>query len=332
VGGNPPDRTRLGGGHTREAEYGRKTKRYGPGMRIGIFFPTKEHGSVDDMIGRFKDLESAGFSSGWLPQSSGVDAITLLALAGRETSTLELGTAVVPTYPRHPIALAVQALTANQAAGGRLRLGIGLSHKMAIEPAYGMSYEKPARHMKEYLSILMPLMHEGAVNFQGEVLTGRSQVSLPGREAPPVFLAALQPQMLRNAGVQADGTITWCTGPVTLEQQIVPNITKAAADAGRPAPRVLVALPTIVTDDEADGRVKAGEQLAGYGNIPVYRAVLDVEGAEGPADVSVVGDEKSVAAQLQRFADLGATDFIGIPTGTDEERTRTRDVLASLVS
>jgi F420-dependent oxidoreductase-like protein len=299
-------------------------------MRIGVFFPTKEQAPLPEMVERFADLEARGFASGWLPQSSGIDALTLLAVVGREVPRLELGTSVVPTYPRHPISLGVQALTANEAAGGRLLLGIGLSHKRSIEGTYGLDYSRPARHMGEYLDVLLPILHEGAVDHAGETITGRMSLQLPGRTPPPVYLAALQPRMLELAGGRADGTITWCTGPVTLEEQIVPLITKAAADAGRPAPRVLVALPVIVTDDEADGRVKAGEQLAGYGDIPVYRAVLDREGAAGPADVSVVGDAASVTAQLRRLADIGAHDFIGIPCGTADDRARTLDHLAGL--
>jgi F420-dependent oxidoreductase-like protein len=186
--------------------------------------------------------------------------------------------------------------------------------------------------MREYLSVLLPMLREGKADFTGETLTGRGDLAVPGASAPPVYLAALQPKMLDLAGALADGTITWCTGAVTVEEQIVPLITKAAAGAGRPAPRVVVALPAILTTDEADGRAKAGEQLLGYEKIPVYRAVLDREGVRGPADISVVGDEASFSAQLQRFEDIGATDFIAIPTGTPEERTRTRAYLASLIS
>jgi alkanesulfonate monooxygenase SsuD/methylene tetrahydromethanopterin reductase-like flavin-dependent oxidoreductase (luciferase family) len=138
--------------------------------------------------------------------------------------------------------------------------------------------------------------------------------------------------MLALAGGVADGTITWCTGPITLEHQIVPLITKAAADVQRPPPRVIVPLPTIVTDDEAYGRAQADEQLAGYGQIPVYRAVLDREGVDGPGDVSIVGNEASVTAQLRRLTDIGATDFVAIPSGTDADRRRTLDHLATLVS
>jgi len=301
-------------------------------VRIGIFFPTKEHGTLDEMVGRCKTVEQMGFTSAWLPQSSGFDALTALAVIGREVGRLELGTSVVPTYPRHPVMLAAQALTTSSAVDGRLVLGVGLSHRTAIEGAYGLSYDQPARHMEEYLSILLPLLRERRVDVSGTTLTGRSQLTIAGAAAPAVILAALQPRMLRLAGGLADGTVTWCTGPVTLEQQIVPIVTAAAAEAGHPAPRVVVPLPTIVTDDEADGRSMADGQLQGYGQIPVYRAVLDREGVDGPADISVVGDEASVAGQLRRLEDIGATEFVAIPCGTPADRRRTVEHLATLVS
>ena len=300
-------------------------------MDIGVFFPSIEHAPPDEMVERFQQVADEGFGSAWLPQSSSFDALTLLAVIGHEVDGIELGTAVVPTYPRHPMVLAAQALTANAAVGGRLRLGIGLSHKFAVEGRYGISYDKPARHMREYLSVLMPMLRENSVDFTGETLSGKGQHTIPGSEPCPVYLAALQPAMLRLAGSEADGTITWCTGPVTLDTQIVPLISKAAADAGRPAPRIIVALPCCVIDDEADGRVKAGHQLEGYGQIPVYRAVLDREGVDGPADISIVGDEASVTGQLRRLEAIGASDFMAILCGTADDRARTRAHLATLV-
>jgi F420-dependent oxidoreductase-like protein len=240
---------------------------------------------------------------------------------------VELGTSVVPTYPRHPVALAAQALTVNAATGGRLALGIGLSHRAAIEGTYGLSYDRPARHMRAYLDALLPLLRDGFVDVTGDALTARMQLSTPGATAPPVLLAALQPRMLALAGALADGTITWCTGPITLEQQVVPLIRAAAEDVRRPSPRVVVALPVVVTDDEAHGRAQADAQLEGYGRIPVYRAVLDREGVEGPGDVAVVGDAASVRAQLARLESIGATDFLAIPCGSAEDRRRTLDAL-----
>ena len=300
-------------------------------MRIGVFFPSTEHVTIDGMVERFAGVADRGFTSAWLPQSSSYDAVTLLGVIGREVPGIELGTAVVPTYPRHPMMLAAQALTTNAATTGRLRLGIGLSHKMAVEGSWGLSYEQPARHMEEYLSVLLPLMRNGEVNFEGEVITGRGRIAVPHPLPCPVYLAALQPRMLRLAGRVADGTITWCTGPITLEAQIVPIVTEAATLAGKPPPRVVVALPCCVTDDESSGRAKAGEQLRGYESIPVYRAVLDREGARGPADISVVGDEAAVTEQLDRLEAIGATDFMAIPCGTADDRARTLAHLETLV-
>jgi 5,10-methylenetetrahydromethanopterin reductase len=299
-------------------------------VRIGIFFPSVEHVAIDAMVARFAEVERQGFGSAWVPQSSSYDALTLLAVVGREVPALELGTAVVPTYPRHPMMLASQALTANAATGGRLRLGLGLSHRSVVEGSWGLSYAHPARHMEEYLAVLLPLLRDGEVDFAGEVVTGRGRIRVPGSSPCPVYLAALQPRMLGLAGAVADGTITWCTGPRTLAAQIVPIITDAATAAHRPPPRIVVALPCCVTDDEADGRAQAAAQLRGYGDIPVYRAVLDREGAVGPGDIAVVGDEASVTEQLRRLAAIGATDFMAIPCGTADDRARTRRHLAGL--
>jgi F420-dependent oxidoreductase-like protein len=300
-------------------------------MRIGVFFPTKEHAPLDVTVARMTEVAGRGFSALWLPQSSGFDALTVLALVGHETTGVELGTSVVPTYPRHPVALAAQALTVNAAVGSRLVLGIGLSHRATIEGTYGLSYERPARHMREYLDALVPLLRDGVVDVDGETISAHARLTVPGATAPTVLLAALQPRMLSLAGAIADGTITWCTGPITLERQVVPLVRAAAAEAGRAEPRVVVALPTIVTDDEAHGRAAAGEQLAGYGDLPVYRAVLDGEGADGPADVSVVGTEAEVTAHLDRLHAVGATDFVAILTGTDADRRRTLEHLAARV-
>jgi 5,10-methylenetetrahydromethanopterin reductase len=299
-------------------------------MRIGVIFPTKEHAPVDETVASMADVASRGFSAVWLPQSSGFDALTLLTLVGREVDGVELGTSVVPTYPRHPVALAAQALTVNAATGSRLVLGLGLSHRVTIERTYGLSYDRPARHMREYLDALMPLLRDGAVDVDGETVSAHARLTVPGASAPTVLLAALQPRMLALAGGVADGTITWCTGPLTLERQVVPLVQAAAEEARRLAPRVVVALPTIVTDDEDGGRAAAGEQLAGYGDLPVYRAVLDTEGVDGPADISVVGDEAAVTAHLERLSSVGATDFVAIPTGSVDDRRRTLDHLASL--
>ncbi len=300
-------------------------------MRIGIFGGgVAATGTIDDHLAAAAQAHEEGFASFWLPQIFGYDALTVLALIGREVPGIELGTAVVPTFPRHPAMLAAQATTTNEAADGRLLLGIGLSHEMVIELMYGMSFAKPVRHMREYLDILLPLVHQGSVDSEGEVLTGRIGLTMATRRPFPVLLAALGPKMLELAGGTADGTVTWMTGPETLRSHIVPSIAAAAAAAGRDAPRVVGALPVLVTDDEEAGRVLASRAFAVYDTLPSYKAMLDREGASGPADVAVVGDEAAVGRQLDALAATGITDFVAVEYSVDpDDAARTRALLRS---
>ncbi len=227
--------------------------------------------------------------------------------------------------------LAQQALTTQAATGGRLTLGIGLSHQLVIEGMYGHSFAKPVRHMREYLEILVPLVHGEPVSFTGETLTGRATVDVKGAPPCPILVAALGAQMLELAGRLADGTVTWMTGPATIESHIVPTITAAAERAGRPPPRVGVGLPVCVTSDPAAARERAARTFEIYGTLPSYRAMLDREGAPGPAEVAMVGDEAAVTRQVQHLRDVGATDFVANIFGSGEERSRTRALLQSLL-
>jgi 5,10-methylenetetrahydromethanopterin reductase len=301
-------------------------------MRIGIFGgEVAGAGGIDDVVASAKEAADQGFSSYWMPQVFGLDALTTLAIVGRDIPGIELGTAVVPTYPRHPMMLAAQALTTQAASGGRLLLGIGLSHQIVIEAMYGFSFEKPLRHMREYLELLVPLVHDGSVSFTGETLTANGSLNIPGATPFPILLAALGPKMLELAGTVAEGTITWMTGPATLESHTVPAITKAAEQAGRPPPRVCVGLPISVTDDPDGARERAGKVFSIYDTLPSYKAMLDREGAAGPADVAIVGDETAVRDGIQQLADAGATDLLAVEFAPKDERTRTRELLRSLL-
>ncbi len=303
-------------------------------MRIGIFLG--EAADIDRQVRQVVEAEEDGFDSVWFGQIFGADALTTIALAGKATERIELGTAVIPTYPRHPFALAQQALTTQAAAGGRLLLGIGLSHKPVVENMWGLSYDKPARHMREYLSVLRPLLSEGQVSFQGDVFRVAGGVRVPGATPPSLLIAALAPLMLRMAGELTDGTVTWMCGPKTIETHIAPRINAAASDAGRPAPRVCVGLPVAVTEDVAGARARIGEMLTIYGQLENYRRVLDKErDAAGPADVAVVGDEADVERQLRSLASAGATDLLAsifpVQDDADASIARTHALLKELV-
>lgn len=300
-------------------------------MRIGIFGGDSANGPIERIVDAVRSAADDGFASYWLPQIFGMDALTALAVAGREVPDIELGTAVVPTYPRHPAMLAGQALTTQAVIGGRLALGIGLSHQVVIEAMFGYSFEKPVRHMREYLEILVPLVQTGSVSHAGETLTGRIGLDVQGATPFPILVAALGTRMLELAGSLADGTVTWMTGPATVESHIVPTITAAAERAGRASPRIGVGLPVCVTDDVAGARERAASLFEMYGTLPSYRAMLDKEGAGGPADVAIVGDEDGVRAQVEHLAAVGTTDFVANAFGSSEERTRTRSLLVSLL-
>lgn len=298
-------------------------------MRYGLTLDSSH--PLDDVVGQVQRAADAGFASVSASQIFGYDALTLLAVAGQRVPGIELVTGVVPTYPRHPIMLAAQALTVQAATGGRLTLGIGLSHKVVIENMFGHSFDRPARHMREYLSALVPLLHGEQVAVRGETLTAATMGPLDiDAPAPPVLVAALGPRLLELAGAVADGTVLWMTGPATVRAHIVPTITAAAEAAGRPAPRVAVALPVCVTDHPAPARERAAQLFALYGGLPSYRAMLDREGAAGPEDVAIVGDEDAVAERIASVGAAGATDFTGSIFGDADECERTFALLARL--
>jgi F420-dependent oxidoreductase-like protein len=301
-------------------------------MRIGIFGGLTATATIDEVVADVGAAEEQGFHSYWVPQIFGYDALTLLAVVGRETERIELGTSVIPTYPRHPAMLAAQALTTQQACGGRLTLGIGLSHQPVIEHMFGMSFEKPVRHLREYLDVLMPLVSGEPVEAHGETISAHIALDVPGAQPVPVQVAALGPQVLKLAGARTAGTITWMTGPRTIAGHTVPAIRAAAEEAGNPEPLVTSGVPVCVTNDVEGTRARAAQVYAIYGQLPSYRAMLDREGLDGPADLAIIGDEDTVARRIQDFADAGVTDLAASEFGsTGDERTRTRALLRSLL-
>lgn len=309
-------------------------------MRIGIIFGgvaslEAQIRQFEEVLHRAVQVEQDGFDSAWFTHIFGADALTVVALAGARTERIELGTGVVPTFSRHPFALAQQALTVQAATGGRFALGIGPSHQLVIENMWGLSYDRPANHIREYLSVLRPLVNDGRVAFSGESYRVTGALSVPGATPFPILISALAPVMLRVAGELADGTVTWMTGPKTIETHIVPRITAAAKEAGRPAPRVCVPLPIAVTDNAAAARERATKEFQTYGLLPNYRRVLDRESARGPEDIAIIGNEAEVERQVRAIADAGATDLLAVmfPADADAQASlaRTNALLKSLI-
>jgi F420-dependent oxidoreductase-like protein len=302
-------------------------------MRIGVMFGSaREQPGLDELVKRAREIESRGFHTFWLPGVFGLDPVVAAAVIGRETERIEIGTAVVPTYPRHPTALAQQALTAAAACRGRFTLGIGLSHPVVIEGLLGLSYARRASHMREYMDVLDPLLRGEPAQHAGEEY--RVQLTLDVPDAPPVplLIAALGDHMLRIAGRHADGTILWCTGPRAIEEHVAPKLRAAAREAGRPEPRIVAGMHIVLTSDIEVARQRVAKTVAFYGQMPSYRAMLDKEGEDGLGGLALAGDEATLDAGLERLRSIGVTDFeasiLHMP-GDDEAEARTLSYLES---
>jgi F420-dependent oxidoreductase-like protein len=301
-------------------------------MRIGMVLGTEGNRSLPDLVKMAQRIEEMNFATIWMAQMMSYDAIGALSVIGHATRRISLGTAVVPTYPRHPTALAAQALTAASASNNRFSLGIGTSHKIVIESMLGFSYAKPASHMREYLEVLMPLMRGETVQHDGpEYRVHGVAGTVPGANRVPVLVAALGPVMLKLTGELADGTITWMVGPKTMEKHIVPGLSAAAKSAGKPAPLVVGGFPVVLTNKPDEARQQIAKQLTIYGQLPSYRAMLDREGAAGPADIALAGDENYLRGAIDRLRNVGVTDFnAAIAAGDAATADRTLQFLASL--
>ncbi|WP_020669353.1 TIGR03564 family F420-dependent LLM class oxidoreductase [Amycolatopsis nigrescens] len=300
-------------------------------MTIGVALPAglteAPANHVEHLIELTREAADAGLGSAWFSQQFATDAITIAALAGRAVPGIAVGTSVVPIYPRHPILLSGLAKTAQAATGGRFTLGVGLGAKNLLEPAYGVPYPPPIKHLREYLAALEPLLAGQNTFFEGETVASRPSwpTAVPGAEPEiPVVVAAMGPQALRVTGELADGTLPYLAGPRALGEYIVPEIVAAAEKAGRRAPRIVAAVPVVVTADVPRARELAAEQTALYDTIPSYQRVLEWEGVQKAAELVVVGDEETVAKELKRYFDAGATEIVLTETALTGSADRVR--------
>jgi F420-dependent oxidoreductase-like protein len=286
-------------------------------------------GPLEKSLERAQGLRERGFTRLWSSQIFGPDTLTVFAVLGRAFPDLDLGTAVVPIQTRHPTMLAAQARTVQEAIGGKLSLGVGLSHKAVVEGMWGISFERPAHYMREYLEILAPLLRGERVSTHGERVSASTIGALGPRDTrtPGLLVAALAPKMLAMAGALTDGTLTWMTGVKTIATHVTPTINAAAAAAGRDAPRVVCSLPISVTANVAATMTTTNERLEIYGTLPSYRAMLDREGAAGPADVGLFGTRQEVLEKLDELASAGVTEFAAALAGEADDRDETFETL-----
>ena len=295
-------------------------------MRFGALVRGMTVGEIVENVAGYR---RSGYDSAWLTDGIGMEPLTTLAAVGLAVPGIELGTAVVRTYPRHPMALAQQALTVNALVGGRLALGVGPSHRPSVQETWGLSFERPIRHVREYLSVLGPLLAGGTVSFDGETVSAHGQLHVEGGPPVPVLLGALGPQMLRLAGRLADGTVTFMTGPRTLRDLTCPTIHEAAARASRPRPRIVALLALCVTGDVGAARARAVQVAGAMAGLPSYAAALAREG--GPA--LIAGTAGQVGEELEALEQAGVTDVVPVPVARrgSEDHDRTSAFLAGLL-
>ncbi|MCV7179361.1 TIGR03564 family F420-dependent LLM class oxidoreductase [Mycolicibacterium sphagni] len=271
--------------------------------------------AVDDVIRQARGAYGAGVRQVWFAQRFDLDAIALAAVVGAAVPGLGVGTRVVPVNPRHPLIIASLAQTAQAASHGHFSLGLGLGAHAPERVAFGQAWPNTIARLREHLTVLRSVFDTGAVDFHGAELSAAPEwdVAVPGGTPVPVYVAAMGPKALAVTGELADGTLPYLAGPRTIGEFIVPVIGKAAAEAGRPRPRVIAAVPVLITGDEAAGREVAAAELEFYTAIPSYQKVIAREGLDNVADLAAVGTPESVVRQLQTYLDAGATDLVLSP-------------------
>ncbi len=315
-------------------------------MRIGVMVgPERGRYStkVERLVADARQAEEAGLAAAWIPQiPDEFDALTAVTLIGQATSRLEIGTAVVPIQTRHPIALAQQALSVQAVCGGRLTLGLGVSHHWIIEEMLGLSYERPAAAMAAYLDVLdQALRGPGPVDVENEQFRVHNPLDITDLPPMPVLLAALGPVMLRLAGERTDGTILWLADERAIAGHVAPKLHAAAEAAGRPTPRIVAGIPVCLCgEDQVDAAVERTNRILSEAEVsPNYQKLLDLGDAQNVGDILAAGSEAAVEKRLRSFADAGVTDLsvrvVPIGQGRDEliaSSQRTRDLLASLAA
>lgn len=302
-------------------------------MHIGVMIGGE---SQSELVRKAQDLEERGFDSVWMANvvGYGFETLQAMGLIARETKRIKLGTAVVPIHLYHPLALAHQAMTIQKVANGRFTLGIGLSHPPIVEGWLGLPYKNLLTRMREYVSVLRPLLNDESVSFEGDYYSANAEIHLPDAKRVSLLVAALGPKMLKLAGEMTDGTVTYLTGLHTLETHIIPRIRSSAKEFGNPAPRIVVGgLPIALVDDIEGARFAVAEEFSLYASLPSYRNMFDLEGVTGAADVAILGDAASLKATLNRLADMGVTDFVADPVSANENAVdRTIDFLTAQLS
>ena len=296
-----------------------------PDKRIGIHAGAPNAEASLDLTRR---AEAAGVQATWLTTGgTGLDALTLFAAAAVQTDNILFGTSIVPTYPRHPIVVAQQVQVLDQLAPGRLRLGVGPSHRPTMRSMFGFDLRSPLTNLSEYLQILRALLHEGSVDFDGEEYTAHA--SIPRPVNIPVMASALQEGSFELCGAEADGAISWVSPAVYLRDKALPAMRRGSDQAGRETPPLIAHAPVCISTDVAATRAAVQQQLSNYPRLPFYQRMWAAAGypeaaeetwSDGMIQATVLtGDADAVGERMVAMLDMGIDELLVTPVTAGDD-------------
>ncbi len=306
----------------------------------GITFPGADSVGILETL---KKAEELGVYGVWLATgpTSQADALTLLGAVAVSTQRMMLGTAITPTWPRHPVVIGQQVQVLAQLAPGRFRLGLGMGHQAAMEETYGVDFNAPLSHLKEYVQILKALLQKGSVDFDGKYYKAHARVAAP--VDVPIMIAALQPRSFELCGAEADGAIRWVCPRPYLRDVALPTMRAAAAKAGRPVPALIAHAPVCVHDDPVEARAAIREQVRSLRpGQPFYRRMFVTAGYPEAAQgewsdamidaTALVGNEDQVAEQMEELFELGATEAVVSPMPAGKDRAASQERILQMLA
>jgi F420-dependent oxidoreductase-like protein len=311
------------------------------GVTVGVHIVAR---TAPELVDGIVAAEQAGVECAWLTVGGlAPDPFAVFGAAAMRTSRIKFGTSIVPTFPRHPLAMAQGAAAVDALAPGRLRLGVGPSHKPVIEGTWGIPFERPLEHLREYLTILKAILGTGSVAFEGKRLIARG--SIGGPTGVTVMASALRANGFRLCGELADGAISWVCPLPYLRDVAIPAIRQGAEKAGRTPPPLVAHIPVVVSEDADAVREGARRQIGIYPRVPFYQQMfadagfpeaLEGQLSDRMIDALVVhGSAEAVKARLREAPAFGAGEILAmpiLPPGDREALPRTLAALGELAA
>ena len=297
------------------------------------------------LIARIVEADRLGLDTAWLTVGgTAPDPFAVFASAAHDAERITFGTSIVPTFPRHPITMAQGAMTVDQLAPGRLKLGVGPSHRPAIEGTWGLPFNKPLSHLREYVTVLNGLLHDGEVDFDGEQLSAHARLAQPTQVR--VMISALRTGSFRLSGELTEGGISWMCPLPYIRDVATPAQQEGADAAGRPKPAMIVHTPIVVSEDREAVRAAARQQFGFYQRLPFYSRMLQAAGYEEAADAEftdrmadgliISGSANEVGDRVRSLGEYGVDEMLAalvqLPEGGSEARQRTLELLGEIAS